>query len=55
MIFYKDIFKSIDRSIFASYGTHSLNYFVSLGIVMRQEPRTQPARHFRVQAPSPKN
>ena len=31
----------IDQSIFASYGTHTTNYFARLGIVMRQERRTQ--------------
>ena len=31
----------IDRSFFASYGMHALNYFVSLGIFMRQGRRTQ--------------
>ena len=30
----------IDRSFFASYGTRAMNYFVSLGIFMRQGPRT---------------
>ena len=35
------MFKSIDRSIFVSYGTHAMNYFASLGILMRQIRRMQ--------------
>ena len=31
----------IDRSFFASYGTHAMNYFASLEIFMRQGRRTQ--------------
>ena len=31
----------IDRSIFASYGTHAVNFWASLGIFMRQGRRTQ--------------
>ena len=31
----------MDRSIFASYGMHPLNYFASLGIIMRQGRTTQ--------------
>ena len=33
----------IDRSIFASYGTHAVNFWASLGIFMRQGRRTQDA------------
>ena len=31
----------IDRSFFASYGTHAMNHFASLGIFMRQGRWTQ--------------
>ena len=31
-IFEKNIFRSIDRSIFVSYGTHAMNFCVSLEI-----------------------
>ena len=40
-IFYQKIFKSIDRLFFASYGTHAMNHFASLGIFLRQGCRTQ--------------
>ena len=32
-IFYKNIFRSIDRSIFVSYGTHAMNFCVSLELL----------------------
>ena len=35
------LYLQTDRSIFASYGTHAVNYFESLGIFMRQGRRTQ--------------
>ena len=31
----------IDRSVFASYGTHALNYFSVLGVFMPQGRRTR--------------
>ena len=36
--------RSIDRSIFASYGTHAMKYFAPLGIFIRQGRRTQDAK-----------
>ena len=33
--------RSIDRSIFASYGTRAMDYFASLGIFLRRGRRTQ--------------
>ena len=33
-----DMFTSTDRLMFASYGTHAMNYFASLVIFMRQGP-----------------
>ena len=38
---YTLIIFQIDRLIFASYGMHAMNYFVSLGIFMYQGCRMQ--------------
>ena len=40
-VFYQKKNLQVDRSFFASYGTHAMNYFVSLGIFMHQGRRTQ--------------
>ena len=40
-IFKKNIFRSIDRSTFVSYGTHAMNFSVSLEIFMHQGCRMQ--------------
>ena len=40
-IFYKNIFRSIDQSILASFRTHAMNLCASLGIFMCQGCRTQ--------------
>ena len=36
--------RSIDQSIFSSFGTHAVKYFASLGIFMRQGRKTQDAK-----------